>query len=70
MNPRFGLSETLRKFGECGRRIANKTWYAKHTSRIGTGAKKLACCEKIDVEMWKTKRRLLRISFFGLSDKT
>ena len=42
MNPRFGMSETLRKFGECGRRIANKTWYAKHTSRIGTGATELA----------------------------
>ena len=40
MNPRFGRSEILRMFGVRGRRIANKTWHAEHTSRIGTRAKK------------------------------
>ena len=60
----FGLSvRSLRRNSEAR---ASKTLYVKHTTRIVDGSKKQNACltQKMNVEMWKTKRRLLRISFF------
>ena len=59
MNLRTGLSvRSLRRNSEAR---ASKTLYAKHTTRIVAGSKKQNACmtQKINVEMWKTKRETL-----------